>query len=570
MIRRTLPAVLLVASGCATPFADDRFPTRAALDEIAQRPLPPAKPRQDPATVTEWQLTGPFPDRFADALVAQGNVGAALEKVVPGRSSESMVCAARELGLFLRVNKQRPEPLLEQRMLGRCGASSSSFGYFTMEWTSLDDDMMGDAGETKMLEHADVKRWLVASAGRGRVGAAVVRDGREALVVCVYAVPAVSLESSTQIAANGAVRVAGAVDGKRRFTNAMAQITQGALGVADCVAEQGAVLPRFAFLCPVGADDDTATIAIAGWEEGRVLGRALATLVVLPKGASDGAKQFKRVAYVEPKPLPSAPEQVGPALLAAANELRVAQGLTPFEPAAGQDKLARQLAGHYFANDQGDDDDKANDLIALGLLAGWEVKSTVIGDGDFNSLVAYGSGLHDVLASALAAPSTRAQLLRKESTVASIAAEPVGTKGVGLLISSYEPLSTPNQVTNDRVFESLRAARRNRGVSDLMILPVGGAEQRAVERIRGGQDPNQVFNAALREAVDSRGNGLRGLIVQTQDVDRIAWPDELLTTRSTSVAVGVAAYKHPAAAWGSLIVIVIAEIDDVQVAVATR
>lgn len=559
----------LIAGACASTHADHRFPTRASLADLAARPLPEREARPDPATVATWTLAGPFPDRFGDTTPAIGLAGTIVERAAPGRSSDALSCAARELARFVMQHDQRPEPLLEAFLLQRCGSSASTVAYFKVAWTDLP---AGDTDDARLLDHADVTGWLkntAASLDGARLGLALVRDdaARSATVMASAATPAAKIDATPQRPATtpGAaptVAVSGTIVAFGDLVAVQALATQGAVDVASCTA-QGVPLPRFSFVCPVAADDDTAHISIAAWERDRVLGRAVADVMALPDGSDHAGHTYQRATYLPPTPMPPI-DGVGGALLAATNGIRAQRGLGALSPAPEQDGFGRSLAGRFFLG--GDDDAKAHDMIALGLLAGWEVKGTIIGDGDFNADVAYGDGLDAVLASLMASPSTRGQLMSKESTVASIAAHQVGS-GVGLLISTYEPLLKPDAQTGTAVFESLRAARRARGVSDLMILPVGGAELRAVEMIHKGSEPEQVFRTALREAVDARGNGLQGFIVQTQDVTRIPWPDALLSARSTSVAVAVASYKHKEAAWGSLTVIVIAEVDkDVQVA----
>jgi hypothetical protein len=163
-----------------------------------------------------------------------------------------MSCAARELGRFLLAKEKRPEPLLEEHMLGRCGSSASSVAYATFGGETTED-------ETALYQRfgEELAKWMKEAPPNARFGAAVVRgDGKRTFVVGLYSVPHVVLETTSQIAVGGKVRIAGTADTSRgRLVGVAAALAQGALGVTRCEADPSVLLPRFVFVCPVSGED---------------------------------------------------------------------------------------------------------------------------------------------------------------------------------------------------------------------------------------------------------------------------------------------------------------------------
>lgn len=562
----------LIACATGGSFTETRFPSAALLEEIARSPPPPAEAVEPPRIVASWQLSGPFPNQFADYLApAASPTATLLGQMAAARASESMTCAARELGAFhLKHGDARPEPLLLQFILGRCGSTESTVASW---WLSWDEVRVDDA--TLLQDARASLAKAVADIDGERLGLALVREGTKAVLVLAAGTPQARVEGS-QLATDGKLRIEGTLASRksgRALIYADALVTVGAWAVAHCERDATVVLPRFAFTCPVDPPSDApappTSIAVMVLEEGRLLTQVAATLLALPE--PDSARRFARFEAEDSDSLPAL-DALPAALLARVNALRTSQGLPPLSAAAGQEREAARLAPRYFAawkQQPGGAEvrDELADVIALGLLAGWRVEET-IGDGDFASVVVYGERLSDLIAGLLGAPIARAALMDPAAEIAALGAAPTAG-GLGVVVSTYQRLRPPPTDAATRAFESLRAARAARRVSDLMILPLKGVELEAAQRVQQAKElPWDALGHALRAAVDKRGNELQGWLLEAQSLDTVVWPDALLTAQPTSVAIGVASYKHPHAAWGNLAVLVIAEVDKVQVALA--
>jgi hypothetical protein len=113
------------------------FPERDKVEALATKPAPPIAAPQPKRAVDAWALAGPFPERIGDAPMQPGDVVIAAAGIA--HTSESLACAAREIGRFINADqKTPPEPRLERYLLLRCGTTVESVGWQSLSWTNVD------------------------------------------------------------------------------------------------------------------------------------------------------------------------------------------------------------------------------------------------------------------------------------------------------------------------------------------------------------------------------------------------------------------------------------------------
>jgi hypothetical protein len=585
--RRMLVNVVLLLSllvglaagfGCASAGlgrgVPDDFPTAEALRKIAARPAPAAVRAAVRADATSWTLQGPFPDRFGDAPIARrGQLDDLLiEALGAERTSENARCAARELGHARASLGKWPDERLEGFILGRCGVSVARVSFQSLSWDRVPDSMTDDAiwaearGELKRMFSS------LAQGSRGEdslVGVVFLRDRAQgtAEVFGIAARRTARLAPVSQLVAAEATAfvLEGSLTSERAET-AYAYVGQGLLGAIECTRDESRVLPAFRFTCPLAPGDVHARIDVTARDKGRVLGNTAAQILVVRDLEASAA--YRKVIYAETHAELGEADALGARILDEINRVRASADAPPLRNTAAQSATATRVAPHYFGNLFAEDfDTELGDVLALGLMAGWDVDEITIHDAGFVTLLDSSGGLDDLLGSALDLPSTRSMLLGKDATAAAIAPYRVADGVTGVVVVTYVPLAAvDHEAAAKQVFAKLDRTRRERGLDPLGEIPTEAIMLAAAQRMQAGEDVDAVAQQALKQSVDAMQRPFTLWTMEVYDVEHMAFPDDLLSPRKTYIAVSVATRKRPRSAWGSTVVLVLGFVDKARVA----
>jgi hypothetical protein len=565
----------------------EQFPTREQLAKVAAQELPALK-IDVRADVPSWTLKGPLPDAFGHAPVAAGGLNDLLiASVSAARTSKNLECAARELAEFMVTHgEQQPEARLKSWLLVRCGVTSGDVSTQWLAWDKIPEKALDTDVWKGSKESVEGIEKMIAEHKDMHLGIAFARNTKTHKAVVLVAGSGAREESlidnmSQIVPADAAkVIVSGTVNEPAEVIYAYA--TKGLLDASECELDLAVVLPRFRFSCVVDAADANARIDVGVRKKGRVLGDTVAELLVVRDVAASA--QYREAIYVDAtgtaataataatagsEPAAAAPPPADLDVLAAINGVRAAAGHQPLRATAAQSEAVKKVAPHYFANLFADDrDPEISDVVALGLMAGWDVTELTIHDAGFATLLDVSGGGDDLLGYALDHPMHRAILLDPKMSAAAVG--PVTMEGgvKGALVITYEALVPPadHAKAASEVFEKLRAVRKQRGLGVTGSIPTEKVMLDAAVRLQKGEDIEQVADAALKESVNIMQRPFTIWMMEIHDVEHMAFPDQLLTPRTTYVAISVATRKRPKSAWGSTVVLVLGFVDDARVA----
>jgi hypothetical protein len=554
---RTLAVIGLVAScsvGCGAAVSAPRgssgqtFPSRATLQELAARPAAPdqASDRKTLA-VDDWQ---PATDVGASATDAEALVQSAAS--AQGKRSTidpELSCAAREIGRFYATHQAFPDQQLQAYMAGVCGMSAPTFSMIT--WSTPNDTLVDPANQQQWRKAISDQLGPLLAHDPELIGAAQVSDGKNTAFAAVAAKSAVAWEGRSLVTNTaGEVELSGSVRTPAAFVYGMANV--GAYGVSDCRSDPRVALPRFRLTCRLSDTDAAAWVDVQALPPGRVLSRSVARLLIRREGAA--------LVYSAPTKN-SAPETVTDPtaftkrLLALVNEARTAARLPNLALATRQSETSFRLAPHYFDNEASDQ--IINDQIALGLLAGWDVKGT-IRTGDFYSNTLSGSlDPKRWLGFMLDQPSARRVLLDANARSIAIGADlRPRAQSMGALVSTYTFYDTDDHRADIQDF----LARLNEHRSGLGLAPAKITQapevNSALRTIKSSHSPEGALQTALEQVVAREQRGVEGFYIEATHLAHLTFPEALLRP-SITIAVSAAHHRYPEAAWGTLTLLVV-------------
>ncbi len=553
------------AKGPRTGGTDARFPSSDELRALAERPAPAALgDAQGQWDVSAWTLTGPLPDGVALTPHEPVNdVERMLEAAAGGRAdvalSEGMHCVAREVGRFFLAHDAYPGDRVRSFIVGRCGATA-----IQVQWRSINGDLTGFRGERLLPEewYPDVQTMIAAVIGRGaqELGVAVVREGSRVVVLAAAGLRRAVVEPLPLVPdEHGIVEVRGTI--LTRADRVSALITQGRFEAVECAADPEVKLPRFAFSCPTAVSDALARIEIGAYVEGRLLGDRIADFLARPDGGS--GERYQRIAYAPPR-VASDSAHADDALLELLNGVREDAGLAPVRLAPAQHATAKRLAPHFFGalltRDQG-----TRERVALGMMAGWDVRGIVQRGSIAWSLLQRSRDLSELLAAGLESPSARAALLDadadqvalgvvmlpKEDTVAAL----FGTYSV------YQPTAFEEDAA--RAYSVLAKRRDAAGADPQRRLTK--AEPIVLELAQAIEDEDMTTSEALaalsRMASAATNRSVIAFVLPTRELEELEVPPDLLLKPAVDVALAVARTRDEGEAWGHLVVLVVMAVD---------
>jgi len=551
------------AGGSAAGAArESKFPSPAELSQLP--PAPEAASLQPPAVddVDQWTLAGPFPELVAVAPHAPASVfeqllaDAVAQRAGLAVASESMHCAARELGRFVLARQKPPPTALLDFMAARCGAVGVSFrpAWFHGE---VPDDVGDDALLARwrpqieaLLQHS-LAGGAVASGlwfGRegGRAAVAIVTTQRRVIVA-----PFAPTVTDDAVSFTGEVLVA--------TDQIVARVNHGALGFAECEVDPHVALPRFRLSCPIAPGDPLALIEVGLREPGRIL--AIGALSVLARREGEPALTWQRRSAAAARPA-ATPEEFAQALSVAIGRVRGGAELRPLGLSLEQSREADELVPHVIADAFGAGSPALADLAVLGLIAGWEVGGP-IKDAALASVVSEGELDADRwLETALARPGGRAALLDPNARVLAVGTLISNEPRVAAAIAVTYQLFGEEDFAADaqRVFERVAALRAARGrpAPEPLAAARASVDDVAAALPKGRSDPRSALDQALASAARASRQPLQGWVLEASRLDQLALPEELLDSESLRFAVAVSYYQPDDDPWGHYVALIIA------------
>jgi len=550
------------AAGPAEPGPESPFPSQEQLRELGEEKAPGGFAVGEFADVDAWTLQGPFPERLGEEPIPVPSLWEGLLLEAAQRRaglvvvSEAMRCAARELGLFFVEHGALPAAALQRYVLGRCGATGRSLGFGFYR-----SSVPPDAPEEHVFEvwSGTVREMLAGEMGAGPRAAGIWfgRRDEEGVVLLVSAERRAHLEpASPQADAQGRVVLRGELLTPAEEIDA--QINRGRLGFASCEVDPGVRLPRFALTCPARPDDAQAWVTVSARAPGRLLAETALSLLARPNG--DPGARWQRASYAAPSAVADA-SGFSQALLSEVNRLRREEGMAPLELEPQQSRTAAQLAPFYLGSSLGMLPSGHGDLVALGLMAGWQVRGTIRDAGVGSALVVASTDLDRWLAEALERPGMRSLLLDPQRTRLAVGAL-VGGKGeyLGAVLASYELYGEADPGTLrqdlytrlDREYDQrgLRFPRRDRGVEEAatrQMLRVGS----------GAATPREALDVLVQESASMLRAPVSGWILEGRSVEDIRLPDDLFEAKAVHIAAAVGHYQPAGWPWGRTVVLLV-------------
>lgn len=523
------------------------FPSQASLNELASRPAPRGvSDERKTLAVDEWQPG----DEAAPATEAEALVKGVAD--AQGRRlaiDAELGCAAREIARFYAAHEAFPDQQLQAHMAGVCGASVAGFG--VMVWSTPNDTLVGAAKRTQWHDAIakQLGEWLPAS--MDLAGAAELSDGKTRVFAATVATSTVTWESrSTVVSGSGEVELTGTVRTPTAFIYGVTN--SGAYGVRDCRTDPRVALPRFHLTCRLDDSDTAAWVGVEALPPNRVLARAVARLLIRREGASltfNAATQ-----RLAPEAVTSA-TAFAKRVLALVNETRAAAQLPALRLAKRESETSARLAPHYFQSESAGE--AVVDQIALGLMAGWDVRGT-IRSGDFYSNQLSGSlDPKRWLGFMLDQPSARRVLLDPQARSIAIGADvQPGAQSIGALISTYAFYDSDNHRADiERFLSNLNQHRIDLGLPPVKVTSAPEVAA-AVRSVKQHHDPESALQTALEQVVNRVERDVEGYYIEATDLAHVTFPEALLRP-SVTLAISAAHHRYPDAAWGTLTLLVV-------------
>lgn len=557
------PTMQVAAPDTEEPERPPRFPTASDLEKLSTVPIQPAAQPRQTHEVESWTLSGPF-DADLNAKPHPEATGAQkllLEVSARARveTSASMACVAREVGSFFLQHEKYPAPALEAFMAGRCGAPVMSVGVYTFGSGEVaakqkESDLFGFWKED--LE----KLYVKAQKPDHAYGVWFGRKGKTAMF---FLASGPKKSELTEISTSTATPERFVVRGKLLVEGVTlrALVNRGAFGVAPCELNERVALPAFDVTCTGDPKDSTAWIEIVALPPGRILGPAVARVLISPSGAPSNT--YSRSKYSLNLPVDGA-EAIQAHLVTAINRVRQDAGLKTVDFEAEQSATAGKVAQHYFAATSGKVDATIADVVVLGVRAGWNVNG-MVRYGLFTAAASgFGGNVDDLLGSALERPFGREVLLDPEVRKVAIGSvwQPE-EKYFGAIISTYAMFEeTPQSELVKEVYAALREARAKAGFGPAGVLaPFDEVGQKLAAAIEADQiKPRAALQNFIQIAANALpGRMIGGWVLESDAIEKAPYPPELVKQPGLKINVAVARHRTRNDPWGRYVVLIIFE-----------
>ena len=537
------------APAASRPVAEFPAVARVEVALTGEPPdLAPLVARGDVVHVDEWVVeSAPAPgdpvyepgDDPFEALVD----AVAAERGIAVRRSASLRCAAEEYARFYARHEAMPTERLWRFILAACGASGLEV-HRAGRLASIPDSV---PLAQLAARSAEPMREMI-----GRVldperlhGLAVVREAGKVALMVLSARPAGVFVPWGPPNEVGEVHLAGRIATPGDVL--IAFVNQGPFGVVPCRVEPMVRVPDFDLRCPMAAGDETAFVNLQMLTVGRVLARRAAVIMLRRDGA--------RPTFRAPSGA-SADAGDAAALLAHLNEVRAQAGLAPLTASAPESAVHMRAAPYAAAatiQSQAD----TQELLSLGLMAGWQVQGGTIRSAEHLTSVEIGTrSPAQWVAAAIEQPVGRLLLLRPDSRQAAIGTVSVeDPPALAAVVSTYSFFEgTDHAADADRLFARVERERTARGLPPprrMQGLDVLSAQAR---RVTEGAQPAASLRIALDQESTRRRQSLRGMQLEAVDLDHAQLPDELFARRDLTLGLAVGHTRAPGAAWGQYVV----------------
>lgn len=539
--------VSMCAVGCGTSSAahggGPDFPSQASLADLANSPAAPDhEEARKTIAVDDWQPGEATPSTDAEALaqkVARSRGGAQIDA--------ELSCAAREIGRFYAQHGAFPDQQLQAYMAGVCGSTQATFS--AMVWAEPSANVASRQAEWHDIIAKQLGQWLPSSARQ--VGAAEITEGTTSVFAATMGQSDVEWESRSPVASEaGEVVLSGSIRSPAAFIFGLNAV--GANGQRDCYSDPRVAPPRFRITCQLDAADTSAWVDLEALPPGHVLAHGFGRVLIRRPGA---VLSFSSPTKSLPPETVANNSQFAQRLLALVNERRAQAQLPALKLAARESETSARLAGHYFGSEA--DADHA-DVIALGLMAGWDIQGGTIRTGNFYSNQLSGSlDPRRWLGFMLEQPSARRVLLDPQARAIAIGptVQPKSST-IGALVSTYQFYGSDDHREDlQRFLSQLNERRRGLGLPAVEVVPDADLNK-AVKEVKTTHDPEGALNLALHQVVERTLRGAEGFYIEATDVDHVTVPEALLRPQ-VKLAISAAHHRYPNAAWGTLTMLIV-------------
>ena len=545
---RLLLGLSICACGSVTGKPLTAFPSRQELAEVAASDPAKQLPDVHEVALEEWQLELPELPSPNPGLKLLATL---LPHATP---TPALDCAAHELTRVLAETDGKPPSIDLRRFISaRCGALTALPELQTWKF-----DRAAKLGDDAVVAELAKKLSGPLDASAKQAGFGLARKDNQVFVAVAYGTPQVQLPVFERVVgADGVLRIRGRV--LFDVQGISAYVNDGELGARRCELDPKVVAPEFALSCQLAEGDDAAWFQLYATEPGRVLAHEVLSTLALR--SSDAATHYALHAFGEPQPTKDV-AGFRVAVLEQINTIRGRAGLAPLTLATKQCDTATAVTPAFFRNmlNQTEDGKRSSDLLTMGLMAGWDVQGGVIRNGAIiATLIVDSLDAERWVADALAQPSGRIVLLDPDARTlalgAALNANPNVLAAVALTYAFFEPESKPGERAM-RVLERLARVRKARGLGRTVLVrdAPGVAEQLAVIQ-RGERTPSDAMHAAMERASSELRVPIGGFVWETQDLDMIEFPSELLQKGDLTLGAGVTYYRAPGGAWGQYVVL---------------
>jgi hypothetical protein len=542
----------------ARPVAE--FTSPAALTAVEQRPVePPSIPKTAPVDLWQiehapppdsaqlpWQPKQPWETMFAE-------VAASVQR--SPRLTLAMSCIAAELGRFHLQHQAEADASVRRFLIGGCGAliPNIQVEYFMGQVPAGLSDTQVSAGMERHIRSELVTR---LSSGVDTAGFWFGRRDERVIGYLVVGRDQAEIKPFSLVpSAAGEVVIEGRLNQPAQYIEAF--INDGTAAVRSCDSDLSVTRPRFHFICRPAAQDETAWIQMVYAPPGHTLAMEFAQAFV--RRSPDTPLRYGAVRDADPTPVSSS-EQFLRVVLPQLNRVRKLAGLSEVTLAAGESASATKLAPYYFAAALGGADPKQADLIALGLIAGWDVGGMIRGASLMSSLAStLDAGRW--LTSALEMPFGRYTLLAPDIEQIAFGTMVLPKEGaIGAVVTGYRFHHGIDHTGDvNMLLTRVVQTRRRMGLPAPQRLgAIAAAMTEELTAVREGRKPSpDALQDVLQRASASYGMAMNGYVIEASSLDELEIPEDVLRQPMLALDIGVTHHKAERAAWAQYTILVV-------------
>ncbi|HEX2878888.1 MAG TPA: hypothetical protein VHO25_05065 [Polyangiaceae bacterium] len=531
--------------GLGTPVS--QFPSKDELEQFADdgvNPLPPGSTIE----LDEWQMqpTSAALDPVNQSLQELLAKKAASEQA---RVAPELGCAAREAARVYAGHEALPDSALQGYLVLRCGSSAvgvqMQVAYREVRPSESDEQIKEGLSQLtgQMIGEALEAPHTIAGIGFAR------GDSRAAIVLA-HSVLEAELKDFVPLISGNEVNISGRLH--QPAESIVGAINSGSYGVELCKPDRSQKLPNFRLTCPVNPDDQQATFSVMIGQKGRVLMTTVARGMV--RRSDEGGLTYQPMSFGN---VTQAKDDAHfmKSLHAALNEARAQAKLQPVKLELAQSKTNRRVVGHYFKEAFRGDDENA-DLIALGVLAGWNVPGAIKGGGVLPGLVPTTRNPARFLGQLLEDPTGRWVLLERDAQSVAIGARVLKPSGLVAMVTIYSFFgSLDHRPDEQAVFEQLSQVRVQNDLPAPIRIPASEVQKAVAQVATGATTTEEALNEAMEGLSGRAKRGVTGYVMETNDLGFVTFPDVFLQPGPLEIAIGITHYKPPGAAWAQYVLL---------------